>query len=143
MTSALVITVTTISSTSRVSTRMGGWCLHGFEIHKDGAWGSRVVFRPTMRPSHPLCHKYSPIKVYRVLNKHLCTDKGCLTTNKVAQHLCRCCILDMQQCPAEPINVGPHCTLTLGTLSPLIPCPMGCINGHELLLEEEFELLPS
>ena len=43
----------------------------------------------------------------------------------------------MQQRLVEFVNIGLHYTLPLGTLSPLIPCPTGCIKGHELLLEEE------
>ena len=77
MSSALVITATTISPTPGVSTRIGGGSLHGSEIHGDGAWGSRVAGRLTMSPSHPLHHKCSPVKVYRILNKHLCIDKRC------------------------------------------------------------------
>ena len=77
MTSALVITVTTISYVSGLSTGMGGGSLHGSEIHRDGAWGSRVAGRLTMSPNHPLRHKFIPVKVYRVLNKHLCADKRC------------------------------------------------------------------
>ena len=77
MTSALVITATTISSASRVSTGTGGGSLHGSKIHRDGAWGSRVAGRFTVSPSHPFCHKCSPVKVDRVLNKHLCADRRC------------------------------------------------------------------
>ena len=62
---------------------------------------------------------------------------------KAVQHLCGCCILDMQQCLGEPIDVDPLWTLALGTLGPLISCLAGSINGHELLLEEEFKLLQS
>ena len=77
MTSVLVITATTISSASRVSTGMGGGCLHGSEINRDGAWGSKVAGRLSISPSHPLYHKLSPVKVYRILNKHLCADRRC------------------------------------------------------------------
>ena len=143
MTSVLVIIATSISSSFGLSTRMGGGALHGSEIYRDGAWGRRVAGRLTMNPSHPFCRKCSPVKVYRVLNKHLCVDRRCKTADKVVQNLCRHCILDMQQHPAECINIGLHCTLCLCTLNLLIPCPMSSINGHKLLLEEEFELLPS
>ena len=77
MTRALIIIMTTISSASKVSTRIGGGSLHGSEIYRDGSWGSRVVYRLTMSPKHLLCHKCSPFKVYRVLNKHLCVDRRC------------------------------------------------------------------
>ena len=143
MTSALVIPMTTIPSASWVSTRMGGGSVHGSKIYRDGSWGIRVAVRLPMSPSHPLCHKYSPFKVYMVLNKHLCVARRYYTADKALQHLCGRCILDMQQCPMESINVGPNCTLPLGILSPLTPYPMDCINRHELLFEEEFELLPS
>ena len=75
MTSVLVNTVTTISSTSRVSPGMGGGSLHGSKIQRDRAWGSRVASGLTMSPIHPLDRKFSPLKVFRVLNKHLCMDK--------------------------------------------------------------------
>ena len=61
MTSALVTTATTISSDSKVNTGIGGGSLHGSEIHKDGAWGSRVVGRLTVSPSHPPHYKCSPV----------------------------------------------------------------------------------
>ena len=61
---------------------------------------------------------------------------------KVVQHLCRCYILNVLQCLVVPINMGPYCILTLGMLSPLIPCPAGSIYGYKLLFEEELELLP-
>ena len=56
---------------------MEGGFLYGSKIHRDGTWASRVAVRLTMSPRHPLCHKFSPVKVYRVLNKHLCTDRRC------------------------------------------------------------------
>ena len=102
--------------------------------------------RLTVSPSYPLHHTFSPVKTYRVLNKYLCADRRCWTMDKIykmVQHLCRCCILEMLQCLVEPINVGPHYTLSLGILSSLVPCPVGSINGHELLLEEQLKLLPS
>ena len=68
MTSALVITATTIFSTSGVSTEMGKGYLHGAKIHRDGAWGSRVADSFTVSPNHPLYRKYSPFKAYGVLN---------------------------------------------------------------------------
>ena len=77
MISALVITVTTISSALGVNPRMGGGSLHGFKIQRDGAWGSRLVSGITMSPSHPLYHKCSPVKVCRVLNKQLSVNKRC------------------------------------------------------------------
>ena len=63
--------------------------------------------------------------------------------DEMVQHLCRRYILDMQQCPVEPIHVGPYCTLSLGILGPLTSYLAGSINGHELLLEEKLKLLPS
>ena len=63
--------------------------------------------------------------------------------DKAVQHLYKHCILDMQQYRVEPINVGLYCTLPLGIFGPFIPFLVGSINGHELLLEEEFQLLPS
>ena len=77
MISALVIIATTISSDSRVSTGTGGGSLHGSEIHRDGAWGIKVAARFTTSPSYPFCHKFSLVKVARVLNKHLCADRRC------------------------------------------------------------------
>ena len=59
--------------------------------------------------------------------------------NKVVKYLCQRCILDMQQCPMEPINVGPHSTLSLGTLrSTDLLLIAGSINGYKLLIEEDF-----
>ena len=77
MASVLVITATTISSASGVSIGMGRGCLHGSEIYRNVAWGSRVAVRLTVSSSHPLCPKGSPVIFYRVLNKHLYTDRGC------------------------------------------------------------------
>ena len=51
--------------------------LYGSKIHRDETWGSRVAVRLTMIPSHTLFHKCSLVKVYRVLNKPLCTDRRC------------------------------------------------------------------
>ena len=75
--SMLVMTATTISSTSRVSPGKGEASLHGFKIHRHGVWGIRVASGPTLSPSHSLHYNYSPLKVCRVLNKHLCMDKRC------------------------------------------------------------------
>ena len=58
--------------------------------------------------------------------------------DKAVQHLCGRCILDIEQLPVESINIGPHCTLALSILGLLIPRLAVSINGHELLLEEEF-----
>ena len=63
--------------------------------------------------------------------------------DKAIQHLYRCCILRMEQYPAEPINLGPNCTLFLGILNPIIPYPACSIHRHEILLEEQLKLLPS
>ena len=58
--------------------------------------------------------------------------------DKVIKYLCRHSILDIQQCPVEAIDIGLYSTFFLGTLGPLILYTVGSINGHKLLLEEDF-----
>ena len=54
---------------------MGEGSPHGSKIHRNGAWGIRVASSLTTSPRHSLCHKCSPVKVYRVLNKYLCANR--------------------------------------------------------------------